>query len=99
MKTYLDPTLIWIHLSFLWDTSEGTVALLEEKTTQVEEWAIRLLESVSTTQEDLESLVGILISTHIAVWKAPLHLRYLQRMLLFSLKQDRNPRRSIQISQ
>ena len=46
---------------------EGAVALLEDKTTQVEEWAIGLLESVSNTQEYLESLVGTLISTHIAV--------------------------------
>ena len=95
----MDPSWTSIHLGFLWDTSEGTVALPEDKTTWVEEWAIRLLESVSTTQEDLESLVGTLISTHTAVWKAPLHLRYLQRMLLFSLKQGINPQRSILVSQ
>ena len=65
----------------------------------METWTKRLLESVSTTQEDLESLVGTLISTHTAVWKAPLHLRYLQRMLLFSLKQGINPQRSILVSQ
>ena len=79
----MEPTWILIHLGFLLDTSEGTITFLEEKTTQVEEWAIRLLESVSTTQEDLESLVGILISTHIAVWTASLHLMYLNRTLLF----------------
>ena len=51
------------------------------------------------TPKDLESLVGTLISTHTAVWKALLHLRYLQSTLLFSLKQGRKPGKSIQISQ
>ena len=31
VKTYMDPTRIPIHLRILWDTLEGTVALLEGK--------------------------------------------------------------------
>ena len=71
-----------IHLGFLWDTLEGTIALPEDKTTSVEIWAKKLLVIGSITQEDLESLLATLISPHTAVWKAPLHLRYLERMLL-----------------
>ena len=33
VKTYKDPTWIQIHLGFFWDTSKGTVALPEDKTT------------------------------------------------------------------
>ena len=36
VKTYMDPTWTPIHLGFLWDTMEGTVALPENKTTPVE---------------------------------------------------------------
>ena len=32
-NTYVDPTWIPLHLGFLWDTMEGTVALSEDKTT------------------------------------------------------------------
>ena len=73
----MDPTLIPIHLGFLWDTSEGTVVLPEDKTTQVETWAKKLLVVGSTTQKDFESLVGTLISTHIAVLKTLWHLQHL----------------------
>ena len=80
----MDPTWIPIYLGFLWDTLEGTVALPEDRTTRVETWNKKLLVLESSTQEDLESLVGTLINTNTTVWKAPLHLRYLHRMLLFS---------------
>ena len=73
----MHTTWTLIHLGFLWDTSEGTVALPEDKTTQVEVRAKKLLVIGSITQEDLESLVGKLISTHTAVRKAQLYLRYL----------------------
>ena len=79
VKTFFDPPWAPIHLCFLWDTLEGTVALPEDKTTQVETWAKKLLVAGSTTQEELESFVGTLISTPMVVWKASLHLRYLQR--------------------
>ena len=58
-------------------------------------WAKKLLVLGSTTQEELESFVGTLISTHTAVWQAPMHLRFLQILYLFSLKQCRNKQRNI----
>ena len=79
----MDPTWIPIHPGFLWDTLEGTVALPEDRTTQVETCNEKLLVLESITQEDLEILVGILISTNTTVWKAPLNLRYLHRTFLF----------------
>ena len=51
-----------------------------------------------TTQEELESIVGTLITTHMDVWKAPLHLRYLQRLIPFSLKQGRKEGASISLT-
>ena len=41
------------HHGFLWDTSEGTIALSEDKTTQVETWAKKLLAARSSTHGNL----------------------------------------------
>ena len=73
VKTILDPTRIPLHLGFLWDTLKKTIALPEDKTTQVEAWAKKILTVNKTTQENLECFVGTLISTTPAVWKASLH--------------------------
>ena len=75
VKTILEPTLIPLHLSFLWDTMEKTIALPEDKTNRVEAEAKKLLTVNKTTQENLECLVGTLISTTPAVWQAPLSLQ------------------------
>ncbi len=74
------------------------MALHEDKTTRVESWAKKLLTLNKTTLENLECFVGILISTTLAVWQAPLHYRALQRSLLNFLKQGRSKSRSVRIS-
>ena len=71
-KTFLDLLRTPIHLGFLWDTREGTIALPEDKTTRVETWTQQLIATRSVTQEALECLVGTLISCTPAVWQAPL---------------------------
>ena len=98
VKTILEPTRIPLHLGFLWDTLWKTIALLEDKTTWVEAWAKKLLTINKTTQENFEYFVGTLISTTPTVWKAPLHYRALQRLLIISLKRGRNKSKSVQIS-
>ena len=62
IKTIIDATGTPTYLGFLWDTSEGTVALPKDKTTQVETWSKKLLAAGSTTQEELECFVATLIS-------------------------------------
>lgn len=42
VKKILEPTQILLHLGFLWDTMGKTIALPEDKTTQVEGWALKL---------------------------------------------------------
>ena len=76
-KTVFKPSGTPTHLGFLWNTMNKTIALLEDKATRVEAWAKKLLAVKKTTQEDLECFVGTLISTTLAVWKAPLHYRAL----------------------
>ena len=98
VKTILDPTSIPTHLGFLWNTLRKTITLPEDKTTRVEAWARKLMALKKTTQEDLECFMGTLVSTVPAVWQGPLHYRNLQRTLLISLKQGRNPSRSVRIS-
>ena len=48
-EKFMDPNLALIYLGFLWDTLEETVALAEDKTTQVETKAKKLLAIGSTT--------------------------------------------------
>ena len=98
-KTILTPSCTPTHLGFLWNTLEGTIALPEDKTTKVEQWAKQLIATKSTTQEALESLVGTLISTNPAVWQAVLHYRTLQNTLLFSLKKGRRGTRSVTLNE
>ena len=94
----LDPSSTPTHLGFLWDTSRKTITLPEDKTTQMEAWAKKLMALEGTTQEDLECFVGTLISTTPAVWQAPLHYRALQHSLLISLKKGQSKSRSVRIS-
>ena len=98
VKTILDPSNLPTHLGFLWNTVGKTIALPEDKTTRVESWAKRLLANKKTTQGDLECFIGTLVSTTPAVWKAPLHYRFLQRALLISLRRGRSKYRSVQLS-
>ena len=98
VKMILEPTGIPLHLGFLWDTLEKTIALPQDKTTRVEAWAKKLLAVNKTTQENLECFVGTIISITPAVWQAPLHYRALQRSLLISLKQGRSNSKSVRIS-
>ena len=85
VKTILDPTNTPTHLGFLLNTSKKTIAVPEDKTTQVEAGAKQLMAAEETTQETLECFVGTLVSTVPAVWKGPLHYRVHQHALLTSL--------------
>ena len=61
----------------------------------MEAWAKKLLAVNKTTQENLKCFVGTLISTTPVVWKAPLHYRALQRLLIISLKGGRSKSKSV----
>ena len=98
VKTILEPTRILLYLGFLWDTLRKTIALPEDKTTQVEPWTKNLLTVNKTTQENLECFLGTLISTTLAVCKAPFHYRALQRLLIISFKGGRSKSKSVRIS-
>ena len=72
-KSVLDPTQTPLHLGFLWDTVLGTIVLPEEKTSRLVDWTSKLLQDLYTTQGELESLVGTMISVTLAIWQSPLH--------------------------
>ena len=74
------------------------ITLPKDKTTLVKAWAMKLLAVNKTAQENLECFVGTSISTTPAVWKAPLHYRALQRLLIISLKEGRSKSMSVRIS-
>ena len=70
-KTVLEPTQIPLHLGFLWDTVQGTIVLPEEKTYRLVDWTSKILQAMYTTQGELESLVGTMISVTPAVGSLP----------------------------
>ena len=90
----MDPTQTLLHLGFLWDTVQGTI-VLPCLISRLVDWTSKLLQVQHTTQEELESLVGTMISVTPAVWQSPLHYQALQRSLLASLRQGRNAKRII----
>ena len=80
-KTFLEPTQTHVHLGFLFDSINKTIAIPEDKITKLVTWVKSLLASAVTTQAQLESLVGTLVSVVPACPLAPLHYRVMQRVL------------------
>ena len=78
-----------MHLGFLFDSTNKTIAILEDKIQRLITWTESLLAQRVITQADLESLVGTMVSVMPACPLAPLHYRALQRVLLKSLRSGR----------
>ena len=55
------------------------IVLPEDKTSRLVAWTSKLLQDLHTTQGELKSLVGTLISVTLAVWQSALHYRALQQ--------------------
>ena len=89
-KTVLEPTQTPVHLGFLFDSTNKTIAIPEDKIIKLVTWVKSLLASPVTMQAQLESLVGTLVSVMPACPLAPLHYRALQRVLLRSLRSGRD---------
>ena len=65
-----------------------------DKSPRVKTWVKKLLVAGSITEEDLEYFVGTLINTQTAIRKAPVHIRFFQRLLLFPLRNGRKQQRA-----
>ena len=83
-KTLLESTQTPVHLDFLFDYTNRTIAIPEDKIVRLVTWTKSLLASAVTSQAQLESLVGTTVSVVPACPLAPLHYRALQRVLLRS---------------
>ena len=97
-KTILEPTQTPVHLGFLFDSSNKTIAIPEDKIQRLVTWTKSLLINKETTQADLESLLGTLISVMPACPLAPLHYRSLQRVLIKSLRSGRRESKKVSLS-
>ena len=84
-KTILEPTQTPVHLGFLFNSLNKTIAIPEDKIVRLVTWTKSLLASPVATQMQLESLVGMMVSVLPACPLAPLHYKALQRVLLGSL--------------
>ena len=87
-----------MHLGFLFDSTNKTIAIPEDKIQRLVTWTRSLLKTKETTQADLESLVGTLVSVMPACPLAPLHYRYLQRVLIKSLRSGRRESKKVSLS-
>ena len=61
-KTILEPTQTPVHLGFLFDYTNKTIAIPEDKIMRLVTWMKTLLAFGATTQARLESLVGTMVS-------------------------------------
>ena len=66
VTNFLDSTLTPIHLGFILNTMERTIASTVDRSTQVETWVKNLIVYSTPTQVSLESLLGTLITTILA---------------------------------
>ena len=94
-KTVLEHTQTPVHLGFLFDSTNKTIAIPEDKITKLVTWVKTLLASAVTTQAVLESLVGTIVLVVPACPLAPLHYRALQRVLLRSLRSGRDTKKLV----
>ena len=97
-KTILEPTQTPVHLGFLFDSSNKTIAIPEDKIQRLVIWTKSLLANSVTTQAKLESLVGTMVSVMPACPLAPLYYRALQRVLLKSLRSGRRKSKIVSLS-
>ena len=97
-KTILEPTQTPVHLGFLFDSTNKTIAIPEDKIQRLVTWTRSLLKTKETTQSDLESLVGTLVSVMPACPLAPLHYRSLQRVLIKYLRSGRRESKKVSLS-
>ena len=82
----------------MFDSSNKTIAIPEDKIQILVIWTKSLLANPVTTQAKLKSLVGIMVSVMPACPLAPLYYRALQRVLLKSLRSGRRKSKIVSVS-
>ena len=76
-KSSLVPSHVMLHLGYVWDTSNMTISLPEEKVTKIKNFARSCLSGPQSLRS-LASLLGLLVSAANAYKFAPLHFRKFQ---------------------
>ena len=77
-KSSLTPSHSLIHLGFLWDSVNFSLAVPEEKVLKIQRFASFLLSSSPISVRDISSFLGLLTSISPAFPHTPLHLRGIQ---------------------
>ena len=81
-KTILEPTQTHVHLGFLFNSLNKTIAIPEDKIVRLVTWTKSLLASPVAMQAQLKSLVGTMVLVVPACPLAPLHYRALAKSLV-----------------
>ena len=77
-KSSLTPSRQIVHLGFVRDTTAYTVSLPAEKVDKIKEECVKLLQSHGVTIRQFSKLIGLLVSSFLAIRYAQLHTRYLE---------------------
>ena len=77
-KSLLTPSRQMVHLGFVLDTTAYTVSLPAEKVDKIKEECVNLLQSHGVTIRQFSKLIGLLVSSFLAIRYAQLHTRYLE---------------------
>lgn len=83
------------HLGVMVDTHQWTFSLPTKKVTRITELCTRYLEKGGYTMSELESLVGILSATVMAVYLGKCHIRSLQRDLIVGKRLKLHPQQFV----
>ena len=77
-KSSLTPSQQIIHLGFVIDTVTYSVSLPDQKVDKMKEECYNLLKANKVTIRQFSKLIGLLVSSFLAVCYAQLHTRYLE---------------------
>ena len=77
-KSSLTPSQQIIHLGFVIDTVTYSVSLPDQKVDKIKEECYNLLKANKVTIRQFSKLIGLLVSSFLAVRYAQLHTRYLE---------------------
>ena len=98
-KCSLVPSQEFHHLGFDWNTKTMTISCPQRKVEKLQLFCKSAHTSGSISVVELESLIGTMESVKPAVPLTNLHLRSLQKQLIFSKHGDRIPSKVIILSQ
>ena len=84
-KSIMTPTQVIQFLGFIINSNTMMILLLQEKVNKLQTLCRQILKIEKPALRSIAQLLGLLESYRPAIWKAPLHFRFLQALLIRNL--------------